>query len=205
LRIVGIDPGLTGGLALLDLAAGPSLGVRLVRTPSVVVRTREHTRRQYDVPAMWRALCELTGYDPHGGALVALEAQSARPGQGVTSSYSTGLGFGLWHGLCTARQVAVVKVAPQSWKRHHGLIGADKRASRLRAAELCPSVGPLGAADEGPAEALLLAAYAAATFYAWGGIDHAVTPTRAAPAPEHGRPRATRNAGPENGLARRAP
>jgi hypothetical protein len=204
-RIVGIDPGLTGGLALLDLAAGPSLGVRLVRTPSLVVRTREHTRRQYDVPAMWRALCELTGYDPRGGALVALEAQSARPGQGVTSSYSTGLGFGLWHGLCTARQVAVVKVVPLVWKRHHGLVRCDKRASRLRAAELCPHLGPLGAADEGAAEALLLAAYAAATHYGWGGTDHASTHERAPAAPEPGRPRATRHAGAERDVARRAP
>jgi hypothetical protein len=204
-RIVGIDPGLTGGLALLELDRGEPLAVRLVRTPSVVVRTREHTRRQYDVPAMWKALCELTGYDPRSSALVALERSGARPKQGLASTWQTGVGFGLWQGLCAARQVAVVVVAPQSWKRHHGLIGANKRASRLRAAERFPLLGSLPAADEGPAEALLLAAYAAATFHGWGGIDHASTHERA-PAPlEHGRPRATRNPGAQIGLARRAP
>lgn len=203
MRVVGIDPGLTGGLALLDLG-GPGIGARLVRTPSLMVRTRQHTRRQYDVPAMWRALCELTGDDPRTEVLVALERSGARPNQGLASTWQTGVGFGLWHGLCAARQVAVVLVAPQSWKRHHGLLGTDKRASRLRAAERFPLLGPFSAADEGPAEALLLAAYAAAT-YARGGFDHADTDERAPAAAERGRPRATRHAGPERDMARRAP
>jgi crossover junction endodeoxyribonuclease RuvC len=203
-RIVGIDPGLTGGLALLDLTLTPPV-VRLVRTPAPLVKLGRHTRRHYDVPAMWKALVELTGYDPHGAALVALERVSTRPGQHAASTLQTGVGFGLWQGLCAARQVAVVLVAPQSWKRHHGLLHADKRASRFRAAERFPRLGSLPAADEGPAEALLLAAYAAATFHGWGGSDHASTHEPAPTSPEHGRPRATRNPGAERNVARRAP
>ena len=44
---------------------------------------------------------------------------------------------------------------------HHGLSGADKRASRLRCAQRFPALGAIAAKDEGPAEALLLAAFVA--------------------------------------------
>jgi len=54
-------------------------------------------------------------------------------------------------------------VTPQAWKRHAGLLGADKRASRLRAQERFPTLGAIAPADEGPAEAILIAAYLAAT------------------------------------------
>jgi hypothetical protein len=73
------------------------------------------------------------------------------------------VGFGLWLGLIVSARVAYSVVAPQVWKRHAGLLGAPKRASRLRAQERFPIVGAIAPADEGPAEALLLASYIAGT------------------------------------------
>src|SRR4029077_20564519 len=117
------------------------------------------------VPAMCHLLAEALRGVPHGGhgVEVALEAQGARPAQGVASSYRTGVGYGVWLGLVVAARVAYRIVAPAVWKQHAGLIHADKRASRLRAQHRCAVLAAAAPADEGPAEALLLAAYVAAT------------------------------------------
>ena len=166
-RIIGIDPGALGGLAVLDLDDFDDRvrHVELHRTPRVEVLRNRKRRLDYD-PAAMRALLarvivgRVTGLP---SIELALEAQGARPGQGVASSYRTGVGFGLWLGFVVAARVPYRIVAPQVWKRHAGLLGKDKRASRLRAQERFPSLGAIAPADEGPAEALLLAAYLAAT------------------------------------------
>jgi hypothetical protein len=164
-RWVGIDPGLAGGLAVLDLGTNREpVGTTLFRTPVVRVRRGKRSRLEYDVRAMWSLLRELTIAEaPPLVVELAIEAGGARPRQGVASTYRTGLGSGLWLALAVATGVPYRIIPPQVWKRAYGLLGASKAASRLRASEVCPSVGPLRAVDEGPAEALLLAAYLART------------------------------------------
>jgi len=164
-RYVGVDPGTLGGLGVLDLDGERILGVELHRTPRVEVLRNRKPRLDYDPVAMRELLARvIDGRAPTIHAVeVALEAQGARPGQGVASTYRTGVGFGLWLGLVVSARVAYRIVTPTSWKRHAGLLGASKRASRLRAQERFPSLGAVAPADEGPAEGLLLAAYVAAT------------------------------------------
>jgi hypothetical protein len=161
-RVIGIDPGALGGLGVLDLDdTGAPVGVALHRTPRVEVLRNRKRRLDYDPAAMRELLASnIEGWWAY--AEVALEGQGARPGQGVASSYRTGVGFGLWLGLVVASRVAYRIVTPAAWKRHAGLLHADKRASRLRAQERFPALGAIAAADEGPAEGLLLAAYVAA-------------------------------------------
>jgi hypothetical protein len=165
-RVIGIDPGLAGGLGVLDVDdGGEVLAVELARTPRLHVVRGRKLRDDYDPMAMRELLTRaIDGRVPFiRGVQVALEAQGARPGQGVASSYRTGVGFGLWLGLVVASRVAYRIIAPVVWKQHAGLIHADKRASRLRAQERFPALGVVAPADEGPAEGLLLAAYVAAT------------------------------------------
>jgi len=164
-RVIGIDPGALGGLGVLDLDdTGEVLAVDLHRTPRVEVLRNRQRRLDYDPVAMRELLTR--AIDGRAVAIqrvtVALEAQGARPKQGVASSYRTGVGFGLWLGLVVAARVAYRIVQPVAWKRHAGLLGADKAASRLRAQERYPCLGALPAADEGPVEGLLLAAFVAA-------------------------------------------
>jgi hypothetical protein len=160
-RVIGCDPGVTGGLGVLDLDdAGAVVAAALRRTPRLAVLRNRRRRDDYDPAAMWALLTRAIN---GRGVEVALEAQGARPQQGVASSYRTGVGFGLWLGLIVAARVPYRVIQPTVWKRHAGLLGAAKRVSRLRAQERFPSLGVIRAADEGPAEALLLAAYLAAT------------------------------------------
>jgi len=163
-RVIGIDSGVTGGLAVLDLDAhGVAFAAELHRTPRVEVLRNRTRRLDYDPAAMRELLARAIHGWPIYTVAVALEAQGARPGQGVASSYRTGVGFGLWLGLLVSARVAYHIVTPQAWKSHAGLLGQEKRASRLRAQERFPFVGAIAPADEGPSEALLLAAYLAAT------------------------------------------
>jgi len=165
-RYLGLDPGLTGGLGVLDLDdAGTPCAVALHRTPRVQVTRNGMRRTDYDPPAMRALLAEaIDGRPvPIQAVEVGLEAQGARPKQGTASTYRTGLGFGLWLGLLVSARVPYRIVTPQAWKRHAGLLGADKRASRLRAQERFPALGAIPPADEGPAEAILIASYLAAT------------------------------------------
>lgn len=167
-RLIGIDPGLTGGLGVLDVDGGTELGVHLARTPTVRIRRGTRDRVEYDVPAMRALLTQaIDGRDPAIRTVeVVIEAQQAMPtalhgrAQGGRSTFRTGFGFGLWVALAVASRVSYSLVRPVTWKRHHGLIGCDKRASRLRAGELFPTFAPIRAMDEGPAEGLLLAVFA---------------------------------------------
>ena len=172
-RILGVDPGARGGLGVLDLDdAGRVCGLALHRTPRMAVLRNKKLREEYDPAAMHALLvAALDGWPVALEAEVALEAQGARPGQGVASSYRTGLGFGLWLGLVVAARVPYRIVQPLAWKRHAGLLGAPKRASRLRAQERFPSLGVIRPLDEGPAEGLLIAAFVAATHTE--GVPHA--------------------------------
>lgn len=159
-RVVGIDPGLAGGLAIVDLYADGALArVVLHRTPTARVRHGRGFRREYDVAAM-RVLIAGT-IDGTAVPHVAIERQGARPGQGVVSTFRTGLGFGLWWGIVAGAALPYSLVIPGPWKRYFGLIGLDKPASRLRAQEQFPQLGVLRPVDEGCAEAALLALYVA--------------------------------------------
>lgn len=91
---------------------------------------------------------------------VVIEKVNAFPGQGVSSSFRFGQGFGMLLGVFGALRVPVQLVAPNRWKKFYRL-GSDKEASRALAKRLYPLVHGLDRVkDHGRAEALLLARFA---------------------------------------------
>src|SRR5262245_28481197 len=132
-RVIGIDPGLAGGLGVLDVDDdGNQLAAELHRTPSVPVVRNRKTRNEYDPLGMRQLLARLLDGDA-ATLEVALEAQGARPGQGVASTYRTGFGFGLWLGLVVSARVPYRIIAPLLWKQHAGLIGrSEEHTSELQ-------------------------------------------------------------------------
>jgi hypothetical protein len=155
-HVVGIDPGLGGGIAIVQAVDGLPREARiLARTPVVWTTKKGVRRREYDLHAMVAVLRAAKEHDP--GLVVALERGGARPHQGTASTYRTGLGVGLWQGIAAALGCPLIQVSPVAWKRACGLLGCDKRMSRLRAVERFPGLGALGPADEGGAEAVLIA------------------------------------------------
>lgn len=150
--IVGIDPGLTGGLAVLDRQGR----VALVETLPSLQRGRGKGRvsRELDAAGLTHLL---RPYAPDI-RLALVEAVASRPGQGVASVFSLGHSLGLIHGVLGALGIPWQPIAPSAWKRAMKLDG-DKEAARAMAARLFPSIPLHRKADHNLAEALLIARY----------------------------------------------
>lgn len=148
---LGIDPGLDGAaVALRD--DGAILSV--FDTPTLIVSGKG--KRDYDVRAMrtW-----LGAFAPES-CNVAIEHQQAFPGQGVTSMFSLGRGYGLWLGLLAGLGFSYSPISPVRWRKAmlDGL-PKGKDTGRLRAMQLFPSASLSRKKDHGRSDALLLAEY----------------------------------------------
>lgn len=66
-----------------------------------------------------------------------IEKSQAMPGQGVTSMFTYGTGFGRLLGWCEALSLPFTLVAPREWTRelHKGCSGADAKTRSLQAAK----------------------------------------------------------------------
>jgi hypothetical protein len=150
--IIGIDPGLTGAVAVLG-----TTDVMVWDTPTVKLNGPRRARREYDLHQM-RAV--MVPWQRRGFAYI--EATHAMPKQGVCSMWTMGYGVGVWEGLLAALEIPWARVRPQRWQRE---MLADtpkgKDASRLVAMRLFPQMADLlrRKQDHGRADALLIAAW----------------------------------------------
>lgn len=115
--ILAADPGLTGALAVMKNG-------KIIAIHDAPIQKKENSNRnEYIVEEMW----ELVAPWQHQQATFILENVNAMPGQGVTSMFSMGFGFGLWRAMISAARMNCVLVRPIKWKPAVGLVGpADK-------------------------------------------------------------------------------
>lgn len=159
MKIVGIDPGKSGGICRLDtstsmtsLRTGPRIE-SLNLCPIVKVKNK----KEYDVNGM-RALLKGIGE-------VWIEKVHAMPKQGVTSMFSFGKGYGIWLGLIAGLWIRVNEVAPQTWKKHWLKdMPKEKGSAILRVQQLFPDVNLLPTErsrkpSDALADAILIAMY----------------------------------------------
>ena len=145
---IGIDPGITGGIAAIDDKGAVRLCEHMPTMPSPVAAKRNMVNGR-EVAAMVRGLA------PEGPVHVALERVGAMPRQSPVSMFSFGTSWGIVIGVLEASALPYTLVLPQKWKGHHGL-GADKAQAIGLAMRLWPGI-TLKKSDDGPAEALLIA------------------------------------------------
>lgn len=147
---LGIDPGLTGALALLD-AAGQ---VVILHDLPTLHRGTGKVKRELDPAGLAHLL------RPHAGsiALAVVEGVASRPGQGVASMFSLGHSLGVIHGVMGALCIPWQPVTPSVWKKAAGL-SSDKEAARAQASKLFPDMELHRIKDHNRAEALLIARY----------------------------------------------
>jgi crossover junction endodeoxyribonuclease RuvC len=152
MHVLGIDPGATGALAMIDTDLGALV---VIDMPSAVVRTSKTTQRR-QVSESWLAAA-LATLDPD---TAWIERVHALPKQGVTSSFNFGLSYGIARGVLAALAIPVTLVTPQEWKRHFRL-GPDKNEARLIASRMFPANARdfTRVKDDGRAEAALLALF----------------------------------------------
>lgn len=150
--IAGIDPGLKGGVAFLS----PDGTCETFDMP--VLRLERGGKLKGDIDG--HALAELF-WKRHVGH-VFIELVNAMPGQGTTSMFAFGKGYGIAIGVLSAVAVPMTFVSPVRWKRALQ-VPAAKDGARARASQLMPAAAsqwPL-AKHEGRAEAALIALYGA--------------------------------------------
>jgi crossover junction endodeoxyribonuclease RuvC len=94
-------------------------------------------------------------------APVYIEKVAAMPGQGVTSMFNFGKGFGVLLGAAAGLGLQTTQVTPQTWMKALKC-QKGKDANRQRACELFPQYSHLFSRkkDDGRADAALLAYYA---------------------------------------------
>jgi crossover junction endodeoxyribonuclease RuvC len=152
-RVLGVDPGAAGALAMIDTDL---TALVVCDMPSTLIKIGKGHRRQ--ISEFWLADI-LRVYQPD---CAWIERVHAMPKQGVTSSFAFGLSYGLARGVLAALGVSVTLVTPQEWKKSFRL-GPDKNEARLVAARLFPENASCftRAKDDGRAEAALLALFGA--------------------------------------------
>ena len=149
MNILSIDPGMKGGIALLNTSTNIMLAVPIPTIGKEIDYRKVHETLMFYSPDM-----------------IVIEKVHAMPGQGVTSMFNFGLGYGALVALATISAGRLVLVTPQMWKKHI-LAGTNK--DKDAAIQFCnhtyPSVNLIlprcRNAHDGMADAICLAHYGA--------------------------------------------
>lgn len=154
MRIVAIDPGLQGGIAVLsdqEVILLTDLPVHRVNRSS----STKVLRAELDLHGLHELLAE---HGPYHHAFI--EKVGPMPKQGVTSMFRFGVSFGAIQGIVAAMGIPMTLVQPKQWQGFHRC-GPSPDAARQRGVQLYPSAAPRLARklDANRADALLIAAY----------------------------------------------
>jgi crossover junction endodeoxyribonuclease RuvC len=151
-HILGIDPGLSGAMALLD----PEGLVQHV-WDMPVLRSLRGGRGSLDLAELNMML---RGIARDRNLFAVLEDVASMPKQGVVSTFTFGKTAGAIEGLLVGNRISYEKIRPTQWKRAMGL-SADKDSVIEAASRSWPGAREfwLRKKDHGRAEAALLALY----------------------------------------------
>jgi crossover junction endodeoxyribonuclease RuvC len=149
-KILGIDPGVRGGLAIVMIndGAAPQL-VDAIDIPVTGVGAKERV----DVLAL------RTWVIAHQPQHALIERAQAMPKQGASSGFKYGRAVGAIEAALACCEIPMTVIEPTAWKKFHQLRGSDKEAGRQRALQLFPAAHALLARkkDHGRGEAALIA------------------------------------------------
>ena len=157
-RIVGIDPGITGAVVVIDNHGEIK---RSIRTPILM----EKTKKVYDLSLMREVLrgAQHDAESEGGTVMVGLEKVHSLPRDGRVGAFRFGMGYGMWQGLLSGLFIAYLEVTPQRWQGRMlaGYPRGDQtKTSAVRAAKgLFPHIPINFKADWGMADAALIAEY----------------------------------------------
>ncbi|XP_021734256.1 uncharacterized protein LOC110700993 [Chenopodium quinoa] len=158
--IIGIDPDVSGALALLKYDNSVCISAQVFDAPFVQISVGKTRRKRLDAKSIVQLL---QSFDAPKGTTAYLEQSIPFPRDGKLGWWSGGFGYGLWIGVLVASGFSVVPVPSSSWKREFELARStsSKDDSRELAARMFPDLTSMlkRKKDHGRAEALLIAAY----------------------------------------------
>lgn len=186
--IIGIDPGATGAIAILN-----DFGqiTHVLDMPSETIKTeirkkaKKGTINDKGKPVRTVLKIQNKSVLLHKevfniiptGFPIALETVTAMPGQGVTSMFGFGSIYGALKMVCEVKGSEVIDVTPQKWQKHFGVImqkvdkegmtngqitKSKKQTIANKVLELYPNAdihNNRGTLKDGRADAILIARY----------------------------------------------
>lgn len=171
--MIGIDPGLSGALCLIDngvlreVADMPIMakgkGTSLVKNEINPAALAVLLRRWVEGASAVRIVVELVNSRPSAGPPQPCQVcKKDRKAMGSSSVFSMGDTAGCIRGVVAALGYSIEWVSPVTWKRHFQLPGgaAQKEVARAHAIKLFPGADLARKKDHNRAEALLLARFA---------------------------------------------
>ena len=155
MKIIGIDPGLTGAIAVLE----DKKVIELFEMP--VMAEGKKNKRQLNSAQLVKLLKDNIDNKKNEEVSVVVEQVNAMPGQGVTSMFNFGQSFGAIKGICAALGLSIFFVRPSKWKKHFELINSSKDSSRTKVIEMYPVLSSRLSKkkDVNKADAILIARY----------------------------------------------
>lgn len=136
--VLGIDPGQSGGLVLLDETGKvlrkhpiPIIELKQTKIDKKTKKVKHLTKTMLDTVALNRLFEELS---TAGHAVI--EQVSAMPGQGVVSIFTFGRVLGCLEAFLIAHKIPHTFVPPSTWSKtmHAGISGVDDPKGRSRIA-----------------------------------------------------------------------
>jgi hypothetical protein len=148
-KILGIDPGLTGAFALVE-ASGELIAVEDLPVMA------DGKLKWIDADALLSRLLELKAGDE---VAATVERVHAMPANGSQAAFSQGCTLGSILATLQLLRARIELVTPNTWKRAFNL-SSEKSQSLDRARMLFPAASLDRKKDHGQAEALLIAEWA---------------------------------------------
>jgi crossover junction endodeoxyribonuclease RuvC len=139
--IIGIDPGLSGGIAIYD----PQNGHSAIKMPETAL----------DIALTLKDAQEASG----GDVKAFLEHVHAMPGNGASSSWKFAQNFGEIRGILTALEIPFEMVSPMKWMKGFRQMPKDRGDRKKELKRLAQELYPELKATLSTADAILIMEY----------------------------------------------
>ena len=151
--IIGIDPGVSGAISILE----DKKVLKVFDMPTMI--DGKKNKRQVNGSQVTNIIKENLYNNKE--TIVVVEHVNAMPGQGVTSMFNFGQSFGVLKGICAALKLPIYFVRPVKWKKYFNLIKTNKDASRTKVIEIFPYISSelSRKKDSNKADAVLIASF----------------------------------------------
>ena len=131
--VLGADPGIRGGLAIVSNGDGIGTLIDAVDISAIGTGARERV----DVAAVRPWILQ------HQPGLALIERTQAMPRQGASSGFKYGRATGALGTAVVLCAVPIEIIEPTAWKKHFRLPGKDKERARQCALKLFPAAHAL--------------------------------------------------------------
>ena len=138
MKYIGIDPGINGGVAVID----NYYSISTFKCPKTPVEMAEALKETID-----------------DEAVALLEKVHSFPGQGVVSTFTFGANYGQWQGILSALGVKYELITPKMWQKKYQPLSKEKKDRKNQLKQLAKDKFPSEKVTLYTSDAILLALY----------------------------------------------